>query len=104
MGIIKLFSDSKYEPPNPDPKNFKILAVTAINIKRPIVLVDAHFPGCTTFDGNKLMVFEGTLKEFSDLKELDPHFTETNKLLARFPATQEGLNDAIDFATRKSEQ
>jgi hypothetical protein len=104
MGVIKLFSDSKYEAPNPDPKNFKILAISIAKKKRSICVVEVNYPGCTTFEGDKILVYEAELKVFSNPSYLDPHFTATNRLIARFPATDEGLTDALAFAEWKSEQ
>jgi hypothetical protein len=98
---------SNPQPPNPNPKNFKILAVTSITYKMPITVLEVHYPGCTTLEGNKILVFKEHARRFMDemkLPDLDPHFTETNNLIARFPATDEGLGDAIAFATWKSEQ
>jgi hypothetical protein len=113
MGLIKLFSDGKYEPPNPDPKNFKILAVSVAKNKRSICVVEVNYPGCTTFEGNKILVYEAELSVFSHpsgfiTSYLDPHFTDTNhlnaRLIARFPANDQGLQDALDYAEMKSKQ
>jgi hypothetical protein len=106
MGIIKLFSDGKYDPPNPNPKNFTIEAVSVAKNKRSIVVVEAIFHGCTTFEGRKIMVYEAPLARFAlPLRELDPHFTEKDPtLLARFPANDQGLQDALDYAEMKSKQ
>ena len=95
-------SSGPYTPPNPNPKNFEVKACSWVKRARSIVVLEVHYPGCTTFEGNKIMVFEGELKDFIHLPELDPHFTPTNKLLARFPATDEGLADALDYAEYKA--
>lgn len=92
------------KPPNPNPKNFEVKSISVAKRKRSIVVLEVHYPGCTTFEGNKILVFEGDLKNFVALKELDPHFTETNGLIARFPATDAGLRDALDYADIKSEE
>lgn len=104
MGVIKFFSDDHTIAPNPDPKNFTIKAVNLWQHKRSICVVEVNYPGCTTFEGNKILVYEAELKVFSNPSYLDPHFTETNHLLARFPASNEGLADALAYAERKSEQ
>ena len=75
MGM-KLFSDDNTTSPNPDPKNFKILAVSIAKRKRSICVVEVNYPGCTTFEGNKILVYEAELKVFSNPSFLDPHFTE----------------------------
>jgi len=97
-------SDNNPTPPNPDPKKFKILGITAVEHKSCIVIVEAFYPGCTTFEGKKVMVFRGDPKHFKGIDELDPHFTESNHLLARFPATNEGRRDAFAYASDKSDQ
>ncbi len=104
LSLFKPSSGSVTTPPNPDPKNFKILAVSIAKNKRSICVVEVNYPNCTTFEGNKILVYEAELAVFSNPSYLDPHFTETNRLLARFPATAEGLGDALDYAERKSEQ
>lgn len=92
------------QPPNPNPKNFKILAVSVAKRKRSICVVEVNYPGCTTFEGNKILVYEANLAAFSHPSTLDPHFTESGALIARFPATDSGLIDALKYAEWKSEQ
>jgi hypothetical protein len=104
MGM-KLFSDGVTTAPNPNPKRFKIEAVSVAKNKRSIVVVEATYPDCTTFEGRKIMVYEAPLARFAAVDELDPHFTEDDfSLLARFPATDSGLKDALDYADYKSKQ
>lgn len=104
MGM-KLFSDGVTTSPNPNPKNFRIEAVSVSKNKRSIVVVEAVYPDCTTFGGRKIMVYEAPLARFAAVDELDPHFTEDDfSLLARFPATDQGLRDALDYADFKSKQ
>jgi hypothetical protein len=106
MGM-KLFSDGKTTSPNPDPKRFRIESVSVAKRKRSIVVVEAVYPGCTTFEGRKILVYEAELKQFAPdyPKELDPHFSEAGlSPIARFPATDEGLADALAFADWKSRQ
>jgi hypothetical protein len=101
LSLFSISSGSTTTPPNPDPKNFKILMVSIAKGARSICIVEVNYPGCTTFEGNKILVYEAELSVFSNPSYLDPHFTETNKLLARFPASDEGLTDAIAYAEWK---
>ena len=103
---MKLFSDDNTTSPNPDPKKFTIEAVSVAKNKRSIVVVEATFYGCTTFEGKKILVYEATLARFAlPIAELDPHFTTKDpSLLARFPASDQGLQDALDYAEMKSKQ
>lgn len=111
MGLNMILSggSTSYTPPapNPNPKDFKILDIISIKYKRAITVVLVHYPACTTFEGNKIMVFRGNARKYigeHKLKSLDPHFTASNGLLARFPATDDGMKDAIEFGTWKSKQ
>jgi len=109
MGL-SLFSNGHTSAPNPDPKNFKIETVSIAKKKCSIVVVEAIYPGCTTFGGRKILVYGAELKQFALRspeypKELDPHFSETGlSPIARFPATDEGLSDALAYADWKSKQ
>lgn len=68
----------------PDPYKFKIVRLEVVGENTVIM---ANYDGCTTYDGNKLMVLKGIHKEF---ETLDPHFIEDHPVLARFPPTDEG--------------
>jgi hypothetical protein len=111
VGLIKLFSDGKYEPPNPNPKNFKLIHAQCAEDKRTIWVCEVYYPGCTTLDGRKILVYECEFDAFLAFlrgKEMDPHFLDPwDKRLgpiARFPATEEGIDDALHFADWKSRQ
>jgi len=95
MGCGYKCSKGNYEPPNPNPRNFSILE--KIQYSKACVLM-VHYPGCTTFEGRKILVFEG---KFTPYKVLDPHFNSTSNLLARFKPTKEGWQMAKDFAERR---
>jgi hypothetical protein len=104
MPMFRPSSGSITTAPNPDPKNFKIKAISVTARKRSICVVEVNYPGCTTFEGDKILVYEAELKVFSNPSYLDPHFTATSRLIARFPATDEGRRDAIAFADWKADQ
>jgi hypothetical protein len=110
MGM-KLFSDSKTVAPNPDPKKYTIMAGTHFDGKRSIWMLEVSYAGCTTLDGVKLLIYESEFDAFLAFLrkgELDPHFLDPwDKRLspiARFPATPEGVDDALAFAEWKSKQ
>src|SRR5271165_5205412 len=109
MGI-KLFSDDpsvkKYEPPNPDPKNFKILySLEYRNLNKVIISVlEIHYTGCIPYQGNKILVYDKDVYTLNRLSELDPHFLENDTSpIARFPANEQGRKDALEFAILKTE-
>jgi hypothetical protein len=97
MGTIKLFSDGVSTAPNPDPANFRILKITVIE---KYVIATVHYPGCTTFQGKKVLLFQTTKEELLLRKILDPHFVEDDStLIARFRGNRSGELKAVTFAT-----
>ena len=89
-------SDDNYQPPNPNPGIFKIVSILQVN---DYVVALINYPGCTTHNGNKVLVFKGTEQEILNRKVIDPHFLDGDEsLLARFPATLNGYKMAIFFA------
>jgi hypothetical protein len=65
------------------------------------VVAQIKYTTCTTFDGNKIIVFDGMkIDDLMKLKTIDPHFSEEVKNchpIARFMPTPEGWNHAIKF-------
>lgn len=101
------YRDRPAEPaeklPNPDPANYEI--VLAEEVGRFLVL-KIHYPDCTNYEGNKILVFEG-IKPLDLLRQklIDPHFFVNKKIaspIARFVPTPEGWNMAIRFAKAES--
>ena len=93
----------------PDKMNFDIVGVDQVG---PHLVLSVNYPSCKrcSYEGNKVMVFlNTTVKDALFWKELDPHFREpgSNKKesapapACRFPASTEGLADALDYAHRK---
>ena len=77
-------------PPNPNPYKFEILDIFE---KNNYTVVKVHYVGCTNFEGIKILLFEGNIKdEILKLNALDPHFMENGKftLLARFRPDEKG--------------
>jgi hypothetical protein len=89
---------SVQEPrPNPNPRNFKITDITSVG---KYVIAKVHYPDCTNFEGNKILVFYNTtVGEVMRQGVLDPHFCEERHLspIARFVPTPEGLVMAMKF-------
>lgn len=76
-------------PPNPNPRNFRIMAVERFG---RAMVTEVSYPGCTTYEGRKLLVFEGfTEAELRRLRFIDPHFTaNANSPIARFHPNARG--------------
>lgn len=106
MGVFKKSCHSKdnlFETTptkgNPNPKNFNIIESKKIN---NYTVLRVHYPGCTNYEGSKILVFRDT-KDHDFLLELDPHFFRHSKLIARFVPTAEGWDMAIKFITSLNE-
>ena len=86
--------------PNPDPKRFEILTHLSL-VCGLYLVVRIRYEGCTTFEGEKILVYRGV--SFENLKcqgSLDPHFSENTKFhspIARFVPTTEGWDMAVAF-------
>lgn len=99
MGLGLGFSRSTYdgpgqlanEPPNPDPKNYRILRSEQID---RMLLVELIYPDCTNYEGRKILLFKDvTLSQLERQGSIDPHFSESTKFaspIARFVPTEEG--------------
>jgi hypothetical protein len=88
--------------PNPNPTRFRILKVASF---RRHVACRVHYPDCTTYGGEKILVDRLTDAWLFCQKELDPHFLENEfSPIARFPATDEGWEDALVYAQQKDDQ
>ena len=100
MGMKKLFSRGNYAPPNPDPRRFKILRMEAI---ASLTVVYVDYPGCTTFGGKKVSVYARSEQQIASAVELDPHFSDREDApIARFPGTEQGWNEALEYASWRS--
>ncbi len=79
------------QPPEPDPKQFEILDIEEVN---GWSIARVHYPACTTYNGNKVMVFACDPDRVRKESILDPHFLEREDRLspvARFEYTKRGL-------------
>jgi hypothetical protein len=97
--------DSGYSPPpppalpNPKPDNFKFVQVQ--EVKNHIV-VKVNYPDANNYEGNKVMLYRNAkLIDLVNQKTLDPHFSNSKKMLspfARFEPTEDGWKAAITLA------
>lgn len=104
----------------PDSKNYDIEAVEKIG---PHLVLKVSYPNCKkcAYEGNKVMVFLNTTElDVLRWKEIDPHFRPQKEEgtqyakgalkdpkkapspAARFPASDEGWKDAIEYTRTKS--
>ena len=79
---------------NPDPTRFEVLSETTT---KNYTVVVVNYPDAKNFEGNKVMVLEGT-QSVKTAKELDPHFDVNSRVLARFRPNAEGIGMSIKFA------
>ena len=109
MGISPFkVSRSTYDPapapqsnPNPNPLVFSVLRSRQIGNN---LLVEVEYPGCTNFEGRKIMVYlNATIRELLAQGSIDPHFSSSTRHLspyARFRPTRSGWDDAILFCEK----
>ena len=96
MGSVSSSCATKNEykgAPNPNPFNYIMqrYAVSELGI-----LVEVKYPDCTTFEGNKIILYRGNNLSIDQLKReksLDPHFQKGLKIFkpfARLEPTEDG--------------
>lgn len=103
----------KPEPTTPDAENYQIVDAQAVG--KHLVL-KVSYPNCRlcAYEGTKVMVFLNTSSlDALKWKRIDPHFrdekrrssfasqTQASSPAARFPASNEGWQDAIEYARSK---
>lgn len=54
-----------------------------------------NYPNCTNYEGNKILV---TSFYPGHKSSLDPHFCPNSGIIARFEPTDEGFENALNFA------
>lgn len=96
-------------PTTPDASRYNI--VDSAQIGNNLVL-KVKYPNCSScaFEGTKVMVYLGVLALAAlKWKSIDPHFhdkkvtdTMAPSPAARFPATEQGWTDAINYASRRN--
>ena len=80
------FGAGTIQPPNPNPYKYKIRMSVAYNNHWMVMI---RYEGCTTFDGDKLMIMN---VDPYTLNSIDPHFlTEQHYVIARFQPNNKGF-------------
>lgn len=104
------YAEERRRASSPDPKGFHVEDGEQVG---PHLVLKVKYPNCTlcAYEGCKVMVFLNmTFREAIRWKQIDPHFRDPKQQLAsatapspaaRFPASVEGWNDAIAYATAK---
>jgi hypothetical protein len=93
MGLLRKTCSTNPQAQAPNPRNWKLLR--RINYVNAYIMV-VQYPGCTNFEGIKIMVFEG---KYEPRCCLDPHFSDDDKSpIARFKPDGRGLALAIVLA------
>lgn len=89
-------TDPAYNPPtgikgDPDPFYFKIIRHKE-HLGR--TLVEVEYPGCTNYEGRKILLLDIPWEKVSTMTSLDPHFLDGRELhlLGRFEPSMEGWN------------
>lgn len=98
MGAIGHFSCNSRNTasPNPNPSRFTIKRIDLCGLYT-VCLV--NYPDCTTYGGDKVMVYEEGSTKILNTKKLDPHFIEGQlSPIARFPGSATGWQHAKIFA------
>ena len=89
------------QPPEPDARKFTIREAKGVNGWTVAIV---NYPGCTTYDGNKCLVFACPPGVVTRQELLDPHFLERGDMLspiARFEPTPRGIELAIQLCANR---
>ena len=89
-------SYTKLSDISPNPNKYIFEVKEWLNGDQYDVLI-VTYPGCTTFEGDKIILVEKGFY-YPGMSELDPHFFEGGKIIARFKPTPEGLQLASKVA------
>ncbi len=82
----------------PDPRNFTVEKMKEVSGRTVVQLI---YPGCTNYEGRKVLVYDMPWRQVFNTRFLDPHFCESNNHpvpIARFEPTLRGWAMAIMFA------
>lgn len=98
-------------PTTPDSSNYQIDRFERIGAH---LVLRVKYPNCSncSFEGNKVMVFLNVEEKDAIMwRKIDPHFrpgqrrhsnTEAPSPAARFPASDQGWKDALEYTQRKN--
>jgi hypothetical protein len=95
----------KYSPGGavgaPDPKNYRIRRIFE---DQGGTVAMVQYPDCTNYEGLKCLVFGGmSVPEVLALDEIDPHFSDSGPVTARFKPTEAGWCQAVGLVEKASE-
>lgn len=97
-------------PTTPDASKYDVVDAQQVG---PHLVMKVQYPNCyrCAFEGVKVLVFANTnAMQALKWKRIDPHFrdpkikstaTDAPSPIARFPASEEGWADALDYAEKK---
>ena len=116
MGVNSFFSSNSKDPGrmirlghiirqtgNPDPSSFEIERIVGYSGSGgDYTVAEVSYPDATTYEGRKIIVLETSEDEVRDYEEFDPHFLETEPVVARFRPDSEGWADANNYAAKKA--
>jgi hypothetical protein len=95
IGIFKISgSSTNYNSKNPNPNRFYILKEYTNGQYTALIV---RYPDCTNYEGLKILV----IKDYKESFTLDPHFTETGNIVARFRPENDGWDDACHYINNK---
>ncbi len=109
--VERSFGALGFTPTTPDASNYEIMAVSRVGKH---LVMKVKYPNCRScaYEGSKIMVFTNvTEMQALRWRKIDPHFRDPKSLLgateapapaARFPGSDNGWLDAIEYATRKA--
>jgi hypothetical protein len=70
-----------------------------LRVVHKLTVVMLKYLDCTTYEGNKVLVYATSKKQLKKRKKLDPHFLEHGlSPIARFPGNDKGFKHAVLFA------
>ena len=82
--------------PRPDPTTYNMCEYKQIGNN---LLVKVQYKDVDNFEGNKILLFQDTqCHDVRGKAHLDPHFLESNKLIARFRPNDLGWNCGVALA------
>jgi hypothetical protein len=93
----KGFKGGYIPPPSSNPENYEILRSLQMG---KYLIVEIKYPDCKNYEGKKIMVYEGDIKQLVSQKKIDPHFSDNcafKSPIGRFEPTNRGWNMAKTF-------
>lgn len=76
----------------PKEQTMKVLRILA---GKTWLAAEIQYSNCTNYEGRKILVLNMSLIDFINAKYIDPHFSESSPLIARFIPNQNGWALAV---------